>query len=183
LALQPHNISCSRILSDKRGGGVLLLAGRNGLGDGGWGSTLLAETLPTHLSLKAHTRLRANAGARAADSLWNRIDGDALDADATRNLDQWQTLPELANFQPLGALKPGAVVLLEPAKTRDPLLVWQRYGRGSTYVFRNGKHARWQMSLPSKINDTRCLASTLSCRGRSGARCGDTRTGPRNLRR
>ena len=133
---------------DKRGGGVLLLAGRNGLGDGGWGSTLLAETLPTHLSLKrthdfVQTPVRAQLTPYGIESTAMRFD-----ADATRNLDQWQTLPELANFQPLGALKPGAVVLLETAKTRDPLLVWQRYGRGSTYVFGTASTQRWQMSLP-----------------------------------
>src|SRR5262249_24334303 len=57
------------------------------------------------------------------------------------------------NFQPLGALRPGAVVLLETAKTHDPLLVWQRYGRGSTYVLGTASTQRWQMSLP--VDDQR----------------------------
>jgi hypothetical protein len=89
------------------------------------------------------TPVKAQLTAYGAESTAMRFD-----ADPAKNLEQWQSLPELANFQPLGALRPGAVVLLETAKTHDPLLVWQRYGRGSTYVFGTASTQRWQMSLP-----------------------------------
>jgi uncharacterized membrane protein len=133
---------------DKRGGGILLLAGRNGLADGGWGSTLLAETLPTHLSVKrghefVQTPIKAEPTTYGAESNALRFD-----ADPKRNLELWQSLPELGNYQSLGTLKPGAVVLLQTAKTHDPLLVSQRYGRGSTYVFGTASTQRWQMLLP-----------------------------------
>jgi hypothetical protein len=78
-----------------------------------------------------------------------------FDSNGERNAEQWQSLPDLANYQRLGSLKPGAVVLLE-AQTkgqRVPLLVWQRYGRGSAYVLATASTQRWQMSLP--VDDQR----------------------------
>ncbi len=140
---------------DKRGGGVLMLAARNGLGDGGWGSTPLAETLPTHLNPKrasefTQTPVKAALTAYGLDATAMRFDSDPV-----RNAEQWQSLPDLANYQTLGALKPGAVVLLDaiPAsaksdKKREPLLVWQRYGRGSTFELATASTQRWQMLLP-----------------------------------
>jgi hypothetical protein len=74
-----------------------------------------------------------------------------FDADREANAALWQSLPDLANYQRVGKLKPGAVVLLESQVKgeREPLLVWQRYGRGSTYVLATASTQRWQMSLPA----------------------------------
>ncbi len=133
---------------DKRGGGVLLLAARNGLAGGGWGTTPLAETLPIHLTAKrgdelVQTAVRAELTRYGVESTAMRFD-----ADPAQNVTLWRTLSPLANYQPLGSLKPGAVVLLEVAKTTEPLLVWQRYGRGSTFVLGTASTQRWQMALP-----------------------------------
>jgi hypothetical protein len=48
-------------------------------------------------------------------------------------------------------LKPGAVVLLEAngEQGRSPLLMWQHYGRGATYVLATASTMRWQMRMPS----------------------------------
>jgi uncharacterized membrane protein len=135
---------------DKRGGGLLLLAGRNGLADGGWGTAAVAETLPTHLNPKkvtefSQTPVKAQLTNYGAESTAMRFD-----ADPARNIESWQGLPDLANYQKVGPLKPGAVVLLETAKTREPLLVWQRFGRGSTFILATASTQRWQMSLPAE---------------------------------
>jgi hypothetical protein len=73
-----------------------------------------------------------------------------LDAEPTRNNTLWSELPPLADFQRLGSLRPGAVVLLETqsAQRAEPLLVTQRYGRGSTWLFATASTWRWQMRLP-----------------------------------
>ena len=62
----------------------------------------------------------------------------------------WKTLPPLADYQELGRPKPGAIVLLEAVaeRGREPLLVWQRYGRGATYLLGTSSTMRWQMQLP-----------------------------------
>src|SRR5690606_39996051 len=59
-------------------------------------------------------------------------------------------MPEIADYQQPGRLKPGAIVLLETASQQrsQPLLVWQHYGRGSAYVLATGSTWRWKMQLP-----------------------------------
>lgn len=135
---------------DKRGGGVMLLAARNGLADGGWGATPLADTLPTHLTSKRAAEFVQTAVKAQLTTYGQESTAMRFDADPVKNAEQWQTLPDLTNYQQLGTLKPGAVVLLEAAKSRDPLLVWQRFGRGSTYVFGTASTQRWQMSVPAE---------------------------------
>src|SRR4029079_15503505 len=59
-------------------------------------------------------------------------------------------LPDLADFETVGELKPGAETLLEArfmGKT-EPLLVHQRFGLGNVYVLATGGTWRWQMQLP-----------------------------------
>jgi uncharacterized membrane protein len=134
----------------RRGGSLLMLGGRRGLADGGWGNTIVAEAIPARLpKVEAPSFMRwpakASVTADGADSLLTR-----LDADAAVNQARWQELPELADFQYLDGLKAGAVTLLE-AEIRgrtEPLLVHQRYGLGNAYVLASGGTWRWQMQLP-----------------------------------
>jgi hypothetical protein len=73
-----------------------------------------------------------------------------LAADDATNVALWAELPELADFQYLEGLKPGAEVLLEAdlQGTAWPLLVHQRYGQGNSYILATGGTWRWQMQLP-----------------------------------
>jgi uncharacterized membrane protein len=135
---------------DRRGGGLLMLAGRDGLADGGWAKTPVAQTLPARLAeggakTFSVTAAKARLTVYGAESAINR-----LDEDPRRNLSRWNELPELADFQPVGRLKPGAVVLLEAmvGNKAQPLLVWQHYGRGTTYTFSTASTWRWKMRLP-----------------------------------
>ena len=136
---------------DRRGGGLLLLAGRDGLSDGGWGRAPLAPALPAHLPGEAAATF-APASVKARPTIYGAQSAvTQLDPDPRRNAELWGSLPELADFQPLGNLKPGAVVLLEAIEEgrAHPLLVWQRYGRGSTYLLATASTWRWKMRLPS----------------------------------
>jgi uncharacterized membrane protein len=134
---------------DKRGGAVLMLAGRYGLSAGGWHNAALAQTLPVQLTGAQFVQRTAQAQLTVygAESPIPR-----LDADPRRNLQRWKSLPPLADYQSLGRLKPGAIVLLEAngAQGRSPLLVWQHYGRGATYVLATASTMRWQMRMPSE---------------------------------
>ncbi len=136
---------------DRRGGSVLMLAGRNGLGDGGWGNAAIAQALPIHLPTKRSNDF-VQAPVKAQLTSYG-VESTALRFDPVRetNAALWQGLPELANFQRVGKLKPGAVVVLEAQVKgeREPLLMWQRYGRGSTVVLATASTQRWQMSLPA----------------------------------
>ena len=143
LSVQQHQ--SLRQFVDKRGGSVLLLAGHNGLSAGGWEHVALSQALPTQLPPRQGQGVQRATVVRPAiyamESPIIRFDGDQK-----RNLELWRTLPALADSQPLGRLKPGAVVLLETSADRPaPLLVWQRFGQGATYLLGTSTTLRWQM--------------------------------------
>ena len=151
-ALSPAQHENLKNFVDRRGGGLLLLGGRDGLADGGWARVAVADTLPARLPEgTAKTFALAMNSARlttyGAESPISRLDDDDK-----KNATAWTGLPQLADFQPLGKLKPGAVVLLESVSSTNragqPLLVWQHYGRGTTYMLGTASTWRWKMRLP-----------------------------------
>ena len=135
---------------DRRGGSLLMLAGRDGLSDGGWGRAPIADALPAHLSTSAGTTYVQRPGKAQLTIYGAESAIGHLDSDPRRNAALWKGLPDLADFQPLGRLKPGAVVLLETlgSEGRQPLLLSQRYGRGTTYLMGTASTWRWRMRLP-----------------------------------
>jgi hypothetical protein len=132
---------------DTRGGSVLLLAGNSGLSSGGWEDTALAQALPTRLPDRQGAKLNTKSVRPMPTLYGEEFSITRFDPDSKRNLDSWRTLPELADAQSLGPVRPGAIVLLQTQQERGPtpLLVWQRYGRGATYLLGTGSTLRWRM--------------------------------------
>lgn len=134
----------------RRGGSLMMVAGPNGLGQGGWNASAVADVLPAALPEGAGSFVRKRAAveltAQGRESLICR-----LDSDAQRNAALWSEMPQLADYQRLGALKPAAVTLLNARVEQEalPLLVRQNYGRGRAAIFATGGSWRWRMSLPS----------------------------------
>jgi uncharacterized membrane protein/muconolactone delta-isomerase len=135
---------------DRRGGSLMLLAGRDGMGDGGWGRVPVQALLPARLPGGSTPGYGARSTKARLTPYGQESPVGRLDADTARNDKSWAELPSLADFQNIGTLRPGAVVLLEAqsAQRSDPLLVWQRYGRGSTWLLATASTWRWQMRLP-----------------------------------
>ncbi len=136
----------------ERGGTLMMLAGSSALGDGGWQNSPVAKTLPvtmpdTGAITYARQRVKASLTASGARSPITRLDNDPQE-----NLQRWEELPELADFQQTGAAKPGADVLLNGTTQTDsyPLLSTQRYGNGNTWLLASSGTWRWQMQLPSE---------------------------------
>lgn len=148
LSAEQHKLLAEFV--DRRGGSVLMLAGRFGLSAGGWQNTALAQTLPVRLPETTENAFVRRSARAALTSYGGEAPVTRLDPDARRNVERWRTLPPLADHQSIGRLKPGAIVLLdaETARGRAPLLVWQHYGRGATYVLGTASTLRWQMQLP-----------------------------------
>jgi uncharacterized membrane protein len=136
---------------NERGGSLLMLAGPNGLGNGGWGNAKVGELLPVTLPAEAagfvRSKVRAMLTPAGAQSPMLRL---SQDIEENRRL--WQELPEIADYQSVGVLKPASTVLLNAqlADGERPLLITQPYGRGQTFVMATGGTWRWQMSLPSE---------------------------------
>lgn len=134
----------------RRGGSLMMLAGPNGLGAGGWQNSELVDALPAALEPGegsfVREKVKVEVAPQGRDSLLCR-----LDQDPERNAELWAEMPELADFQRLGELKPAALTLLSARYGRDslPLLVRQNYGRGKALIFATGGSWRWRMGLPS----------------------------------
>ena len=140
---------------NRRGGTLLMLGGRNSLGDGGWGASKVAEVLPIVVSDDSdRTFFREPVEVvltdQGMDSLICRFDEDAA-----KNLEKWKELPAIADYQRVGELKPAAVPLVNARVDGKemPLLVLQNYGRGKAIVLATGGTWRWKMGLPH--DDTR----------------------------
>ena len=143
----PRQQELLREFVDRRGGGLLFLGGRFALADGGWGASSVTELLPTFLPSGKSTFHRDPATAQltsaGADSAVTRLVDDPA-----KNVQRWEKLPYMMDYQDAGTPKPGATVLAEmkAGRGRLPLLVTQNYGRGRTAVMATSGTWRWQMS-------------------------------------
>lgn len=149
-SLRPEQHRLLKEFVDQRGGSVLMLAGRHGMASGGWQNAALAQTLPAQLAGRQIMAL-VQRPVRAQPTLYGAQSPILrFDADPKKNADRWKNLPVLADYQVLGKLKPGAIVLLEgnADHARMPLLLWQHYGRGATFLLATASTLRWQMQLP-----------------------------------
>jgi uncharacterized membrane protein len=148
--LRPEQHRLLKEFVDQRGGSVLMLAGRHGMASGGWQNAALAQTLPAQLAGRQIMGL-VQRPTRAQPTLYGAQSPILrFDPDPKKNADRWKNLPVLADYQTLGKLKPGAIVLLEgnADRVRMPLLLWQHYGRGATFLLATASTLRWQMQLP-----------------------------------
>src|SRR5262245_27834727 len=148
--LRPEQHRLLKEFVDQRGGSVLMLAGRHGMASGGWQNAALAQTLPAQLAGRQIMGL-VQRPTRAQPTLYGTQSPILrFDPDPKKNADRWKNLPVLADYQALGKLKPGAIVLLEgnADRVRMPLLLWQHYGRGATFLLATASTLRWQMQLP-----------------------------------
>ena len=137
----------------ERGGSLLMIAGRQGLGDGGWGRSTVAAALPVKLTSRTNARdyerirVLVQPTTQGLRTDWLRLEESDED-----NLLAWSELPELNDVQPVGDVKPGSTILLaaRTSASATPLLVWHRYGQGQSYVLGTSGTWRWQMGLPSE---------------------------------
>ncbi len=152
----------------ERGGTLLMLAGKSGLGDGGWGRTEVAQALPATLEGQQPGFVRQRSSVERSllgkQAQWLHLNetkgagnsgAQRAAASQTSEADtRWQDLPELADIHHLGQIKSGASVLLQTrgvaANRKLPVLLWQRYGRGKSFLLATSGTWRWQMRLPSE---------------------------------
>ena len=134
---------------DRRGGGLLLLGGRQSLADGVWGGSQIADLIPLVLPDGHETFHRDPATVSLTSAGEDSVICRLLD-DRQANVDKWYKLPYLMDYQDPGRPKPGAVVLaqMHAGEHTMPMLVTESYGRGRTAVLATGGTWRWQMSLP-----------------------------------
>jgi len=135
----------------ERGGGFMMLGGKNSFDEGKYANSPIAEILPVVLG-----------GSESGKSYWieplklqltdhgKRHPLTQLSSDEIQSENKWKLLPEIAEFNWIREAKPGAIVLATGSTTqgRAILLAVQRYGRGRTIAFMPSDSWLWQMEMP-----------------------------------
>ena len=133
-----------------RGGGFLMLGGRNSFSGGRYENSLLADILPVQLSSGDRTPVIGRLKMLVTD-YGSTHPLMRLNPDANANVKQWGDLPPLNDYNKTLDAKVGAIVLARgQSETRgsDPIvLAYQRYGRGRTMALTTGSTWRWQMQM------------------------------------
>ena len=130
----------------ERGGGFLMLGGKNSFSAGRYQNTPIADILPVELlpdrALPVIDKVKLELTDYGRTHNLMRLSGDP----ATNNK-IWAQLPPLEDFNRVGDVKPGGVVLArgepENSSGNPILLAYQRYGRGRV----DGVHHRKQLAL------------------------------------
>jgi hypothetical protein len=153
-----------------RGGGLLFLGGRQSFAEGGYSGTPLADVMPVVI-----------AGPAVADSMTFFADLQAeltpsgltdavaqLGASDSASAARWRRMPVVTSVNRIRGIKPGAVTLVQgvvPSGGRagepgeklagytQPLLAYQRYGRGVAFALPVQDTWQWQMDPSVPVDD------------------------------
>jgi uncharacterized membrane protein len=154
----PDQLAITEEFVSVRGGGFLMLGGDQSFQEGGYTGTPIEDLLPV--------RLHASGGDAwgmgiVGHSFHLGLTPDGrnhalmrLDADQSKNIAQWDLMPELTGYNRVGLTKPGASVLaIDPAadllEGSNVILAIQRYGKGRSMAFTAFSSWRWQMLMES----------------------------------
>jgi uncharacterized membrane protein len=151
-----------RMISDfvsQRGGGFLMLGGRNSFAQGGYINTPIQDMLPVELGQGTH----GIAGFQDLEfkvrltsyGLLHPI--SRLTLSESDNKKRWDAAPSLVGFNPAAGPKPGATVLAQgstpDSRGQSPvILAFQRFGRGKSVAFTTGTSWRWRMGQENTDN-------------------------------
>ena len=143
---------------ERRGGGLLMLGGERAFAEGGYAGTPVADALP--VTLERQAREDQNPPISRVKVRPTRAgEGHALSQIApteAASLKRWTELPSLISVNTIRGLKPGATVLLNGTDERrrtQPVLAYQRYGRGKAIAFTAKDSWQWQMHHTMPLED------------------------------
>jgi uncharacterized membrane protein len=149
-----------RMLADfvgTRGGGLLMLGGRQSFAEGGYAGTPLAEVLPVELTAgregdPAFDEIRVEltpAGARHATT---QIAGTEAES-----AERWKTMPAVSTVNRIARTRPGAQTLLTGTSVdgdgKHIVMAFQRFGRGKSIALAIQDSWLWQMHADVPVDD------------------------------
>jgi len=142
----------------QRGGGLLLLGGRNAFAEGGYAGTPLEDVLPVMLETPAADPRTAFLEVKVRPTLpgLNHVATQLVPGQASTAAD-WERLPALATLNRVVRPKPGATVLLEGvgpgASDTRIVLAHHRYGRGKVIAMPIQDSWLWKMHVDMPLED------------------------------
>ena len=151
-----------RMISDfvsRRGGGLLMLGGKNSFGQGGYVNTPLEDVSPVILgqSASAVPEFQALEYKVRLTSYGLQHATCRLSPSDDQNRKRWEEAHSLVGYNPTVGLKPGATALAQAsvpdARGQNPvILAFQRFGRGKSVAFTASSSWRWRMGLEHSDN-------------------------------
>ena len=148
-----------------RGGGLIMLGGRQTFAEGDYFNTSVADIIPLTIDpgrrniippvfRKEDVEPEEQGFAFLPTAVGYESPILKLSPDSDVNRDLWNSMPGLTNINYLGRVKPGAVVLAEKPEDEfgasEPILAVQRYGKGRSAALMTASTWRWQMLLPAE---------------------------------
>ena len=137
----------------ERGGGFMMIGGRNSFTGGRYQNTPIADILPVRLEDVDTNFVVEPMGVQITDY---GVSHPLMQLNPTGEeaITIWDDLPLLTEYNHVAEPKDGAIVLAEGVpevgRDRPVLLAYQRYGRGRTMAFTTSSSWRWQMGLDSE---------------------------------
>ena len=149
---------------NQRGGGLLVLGGRLSFSEGGYRDTPLADVLPLVLPpvSKRYESEGSGSGTFFSKLLVQPTPKGMAHAvtqfstDSETNYSIWQNLPPLSTLNLVEGVKPGATTLLVGSGKdvkQQPVLAFQRYGRGISIALTISDSWQWQMHHKMPLED------------------------------
>lgn len=142
----------------ERGGGLVVLGGRNAYAQGGYVGTPLADVLPVVMSedvAPGQPLFSQFTVTPTRSGLTHPI--TQLGSDPEESAERWRTLPEVSTVNPVTTLKPGATALLMGDGGRGDdeqvVLAFHRYGRGKVLALPIQDTWTWQMHADVPLED------------------------------
>jgi uncharacterized membrane protein len=156
-----------RMIADfvsQRGGGLLALGGRLSFSEGGYAGTPVDEVLPVVLEpveISPETEEVSAPGFFAALTIEPTPFGSThpvtqFGSDLESSAERFKTLPPLSTLNDVRSVKPGATTLLEGSGdgvSGQPILAFQRYGRGKAAALTVNDSWQWQMHHDIPLED------------------------------
>ena len=153
-----------------RGGGLLFLGGRRSFAEGGYAGTPLADVMPVVVrgdAVPDSMTFFADLKVALTPSGENHAVAQVAATPAS-SMQRWKSLPSITSVNHIREVKPGAVTLIagsvpsdgragEPGTSlrsyQQPVLVYQRYGRGLSIAFPVQDSWQWQMDPSTPVDD------------------------------
>ena len=136
---------------NNRGGGFLMLGGKNSFSGGHYQTSSIADILPVELPSDKLNVFQIVKLMLTDAGKTNTL--TKLSPEAEANSKTWADLPPLGDFNKTLDAKAGAVVLAKgqaEGGVSPILLAYQRYGRGRSMAFTSGTSWHWQMEMDHK---------------------------------
>ena len=142
---------------NQRGGGFLMLGGRNSFAEGGYAGTPVEDMLPVVLDPDATSEEPDFVELTVRPTRAGATHASTQIADTEQeSVDRWNDVPAVSSLNPITALKPGATALLEGRSAEGDtrvVLAYERYGRGKTLAFPIQDSWMWQMHADVPLED------------------------------